>query len=136
MVTVGRVVFALIFALVVTGLLVWPIDWNSPKSPLETSAQADPSNPPESPDSAKSASSSGKPKVLTMSEAVVIAERLGKGQVLKAERKDRPEPTFKFEVLSREGQKVRLELAIDGTVKAGPDASEKKPPEKKPKGDR
>jgi hypothetical protein len=56
-------------------------------------------------------------KSIGMAEAVTIAEKLGKGAVTKAERRDKPDPLFKFELIGRDGQKQRIELNPDGTLR-------------------
>lgn len=72
------------------------------------------------------------PKVLTMAEAVVIAERIGKGYTMKAERKDRPDISFKFEIMSIDGTKKRIELTADGQLKPESKTTETKAGKKRP----
>jgi len=74
-------------------------------------------------------------KVLSFAEAVRTAERLGKGQAVRAERRDKPEVHFKIEVQGWDGMTRRIELAADGTLRTGASgASERdyKPAEMKP----
>jgi hypothetical protein len=56
-------------------------------------------------------------KSISLAEAVVIAEKLGKGQALKAERKDKPEIAFRIEVVGEDGQRSKIELTGDGQPK-------------------
>lgn len=160
--TYRKVLFAGVFALAVTGLLVAlnasqgdgqdppndpdksiaPIDPNKSsqekknlpaKEPAtkESPAKTEEGKEPLAKEPTKTA-----PKIITMAEAVVIAERVGKGYTLKAERKEKPALTFKFDILSRTGQKVKIELGPDGTVRSNSEPTMEKTPDGKTDGDK
>jgi hypothetical protein len=78
------------------------------------------------------AAESSAPAVLTLSEAIAVAEKQSKGKAIKAELKEQPEVHFKIELLDKDGQKVKVELTATGKPRTKPeDASpEKKAPEK------
>jgi hypothetical protein len=140
-VTLGRVFFALLFAAAVTALLAWPVGCARPSGPASDPgpppSRADGSGgPPPAPALAPAprrvadrtepggraaepaaVPAGAPPKVLSMAEAVAAAERAGKGTVTKAERRDRPDVYFKFELLGHDGQKQRVELNADGSVR-------------------
>lgn len=135
MTTHRKLLFAGFLAIGITGLIVaLNASQGTGQQTVEQSVvRADPPRPPQekTPETnpgkaadakaipAKEPTKTG-PKVLSMAEAVVIAERVGKGYTMKAERKEKPSLTFKFEILSRTGQKVRVELDPDGTVRNVP----------------
>ncbi|MBL8797611.1 MAG: PepSY domain-containing protein, partial [Planctomycetia bacterium] len=54
---------------------------------------------------------------ITLAEAVAIAEKLGKGQAVKAERRDRPEVVFRIDLLDAAGAKSKVELNADGSAR-------------------
>ncbi len=57
------------------------------------------------------------PKAVSMAEAVTIAEKLGKGYAMKAERTERPAVSFKIDVMGIDGIRTNIELAADGKVR-------------------
>ena len=57
------------------------------------------------------------PKILTMAEAVIIAEKFGKGYTLKAERIERPTLSYSFEIQSIDGTKKLIDLTAEGQLK-------------------
>lgn len=137
MVSLGKLAFALAFALGVTAMLVLPSSCHResnpepalPPSPRTESHAADPTPSPQlvntqdrntpstvNPSSTRAVASDAR-KPLSMAEAVMAAERLGKGTVVKAERRDKPVVHYKFEVLGRDGQKRQLELNTDGSLR-------------------
>lgn len=143
MITVPRAAFALVFSLGIVALIIGLGPGRSSDTPdvpnpaVPPAAKSISQAQPEGTGSKDQASKEevkpeapSKPKVLTMAEAVTLAERLGKGQAVKAERKDRPVPSFKIEVLGLDGVKRQIELRADGTQLSNR-ASEPKIPGKK-----
>jgi hypothetical protein len=161
--THGNVVFALLFALLMGGVLVGLGAGNfrgdAPQTPQVDGREAAPGKPSPEPaekpkePAGKAAAARDAPrlpaqpavKVISLIEAITIAEKIGKGQAMKAERKDKPELSFRIELMDAEGVKNRIELTADGKLKEkkedeprGPDKKpgekkgEKKPEDKKP----
>jgi hypothetical protein len=54
---------------------------------------------------------------ISLIEAVTIAEQLGSGQAIRAERKDKPEVSFKVDLLLPDGRRTKIDLTADGRVK-------------------
>jgi hypothetical protein len=75
-------------------------------------------------------------KTISLTEAIAIAEKAGKGQAVKAERKGEGEETqFKVEVVGKGGEKSKIELSASGErrdAKEQPKESPTKKPGKKP----
>jgi hypothetical protein len=68
------------------------------------------------------AAGSPRPKtVITLAEAIAIAEKTGQGYAIKAERRDKPQLSFRVEVMGVDGQKRRIELNADGSLRPGDD---------------
>ncbi|MFN4261905.1 MAG: PepSY domain-containing protein [Gemmataceae bacterium] len=59
-------------------------------------------------------------KSISLIEAISIAEKESGGTVIKAERKDHPEPHFKVDVLDGKGNKTKLHVSTAGKVSQEP----------------
>jgi hypothetical protein len=137
----GRLMFALFFALSVAGLLYVGLGTDltsgAPKEPTKenptTNAEQTADKPKEPVNKEDPAKGTARldVKAISLKEAIDIAEKLGKGQAVKAERKDKPEVCFKIDVVGPDGTK-KIELTADGKVKEKKPDEEKKPEEKKP----
>lgn len=55
-------------------------------------------------------------KLISMAEAVTLAEKAGKGYTLKAERTERPVVGYRVEVVGMDGNRTVVELSGDGNV--------------------
>jgi hypothetical protein len=121
----SKVVSAIVAALLVVVLLVGlsaSSNNGAPQAAAEDAGQltpaeprADPAPPPPVRAKGPGAGPAGKP--ISLVDAILIAEKVGKGQATKAERKDRPELSFKIDVLGLDGSKSKVELTGDGKVK-------------------
>jgi uncharacterized membrane protein YkoI len=141
----GKLLYGGLFALVVAGLLWWPVafgtvnepakerdqpvalldkkDAGTSSAPLDQPAVAKlPAPGPVAVDADKAPRQRrDKPAwqanhPVSMAEAVQIAEKLCKGLATRAERKDRPELTYKVDVTSWDNKSYQVEVAADGTV--------------------
>jgi uncharacterized membrane protein YkoI len=72
-------------------------------------------------------------KTITLADAIAVAEKHAKGRAVKAELKEKPELCFKVEVMTWEGQKTKLELNADGSVRTSLTDDKKHHEEKKGK---
>lgn len=136
MVTLRKLLVPLSFALVVVGLLAWlsvggdrtDARGEPARDAVETAPAKDPREK-----ASKEASSRETSRVISLVEAIGIAEKVGKGQAVRAERRDRPELGFRIEVVGPDGSKIRIELTADGKVKEKKE-DEHRTPEKKSAG--
>jgi hypothetical protein len=70
------------------------------------------------------------PRMITLAEAIALAEKSSQGTAVKAERKgEGSDVHFKIDLLGKDGQKHKVEL--DAAGKPRPGEPEKKPDEKK-----
>ena len=74
-------------------------------------------------------------KVISLTDAIAIAEKAGQGQAVKAERKGEGEDThFNVEVVGKGGEKTKIELTATGERRAAKETTKGPPgkPGKKP----
>lgn len=128
----GNLPFAVCFGILMAGLLVGLSSGfkDAPKQPAENSSpipsdQTEKPRPSAGKESPAQAAANPAGRVLSLSEAVAIAEKIVGGQAIKAERKGKSEVSFKIEVVQRDGTKSKIELTADGKLK------ETRPPETK-----
>lgn len=72
------------------------------------------------------------PRTLSLIEAITLAEKHAGAQAIKAERRDKPEVSFRIELLDKEGGRKRVELTADGKIRETKDEP-KKPEKPEPK---
>ena len=70
-------------------------------------------------------------KTISLTEAIAVAEKAGKGRAVRAELRDGDEPIFKIDVLGSDGSKSKIELTADGKVRGGEGTPEAPAPDKK-----
>lgn len=137
MTTPKKIAFAVLFSLIVGGLLVWPglgggqqAEDDSPDKGSPGADKVAAKDPPKDrPKPEKPSSERTKPdlprvdkgkaprgKAISLAEAIIRAEELGKGMAVKAERKDRPVLSFKVDVLAPDGGRIKIELSADGKL--------------------
>jgi hypothetical protein len=135
--TTRKVLFSVVFAVVVGGLIIGLGTgyggWGGART--EPGAKVEPNDPtksapdqpgkeipikgePEKKDPPIKADPAVKegPKLLTMAEAVTLAEKIGKGYTMKAERIDQPNLRYEITVAGINGKNSIIDLAGDGKV--------------------
>ncbi len=124
--TIQKFTFSIVFSVITLGCVVGfsasngdfsPVDADTESKAADTQEKAAPAKPIDPPKT-QPVAEAPLPKQISMADAVIIAERTGKGYTTKAERAERPTVTFTFEIMTRQGTKTRVILAGDGKVKS------------------
>ncbi|MFN4258828.1 MAG: PepSY domain-containing protein [Gemmataceae bacterium] len=127
---VGNILFGLVFALVIAGLIVGlsarnHLDHHSPattENPSPTSRSQLPLEPLRTSDHPRQIATAASEEnrslgtSISLIQAIVIAEKISGGVAFKVECKDKPVTSFKIEFRHHDGQRGKIELAGDGRV--------------------